>query len=109
MPYIFEPPIAYDNPPTLGDVRRVVNSHAKFKPGQARGRSVLKVNDTFPWLWLFPDITLYPAEIYYITIDTPTIDQVNAAMAAYLGGHIYEVSALEAESLISAGYVVVNT
>lgn len=36
----------------------------------------------------------------------PTIDEIAAADAAYLGGHIYEVDEDEATALVAAGYVV---
>lgn len=42
----------------------------------------------------------------YQTVDMPTDVQVNQAAAVYLGGHVYDVSAGEAEALTTAGYEV---
>lgn len=87
--WYFEPPVAYDNPPTLADPRpRYINAHARWKGGQPRGRSVLKHGNV------------------YTVIDTPTVDQMAAADIAYQGGHIYEVTAEEAYYLHSAGFNV---
>ena len=36
----------------------------------------------------------------------PTPEQIDAAEICYLGGHVYEVDADEAESLTAAGYTV---
>lgn len=72
--WYFEPPVVNDLPPTLPGVRhRVINSHAKWKGGQRRGRSVLKLDGV------------------YQIIDTPTVDQTHAATEVYMGGHIYQV------------------
>lgn len=84
MPY-FEPPIVYDLPPTLPG-RGIVNSHAKWKGGQRRGRSVLKKDGI------------------YTTVDVPTSDQTLAADIYYAGGHVYEISQAEYDALIAAGY-----
>lgn len=84
--YFFEPPIAYDLPPTLPPLNRRINSHAKWKPGQRRGRSVLKTAGVFT------------------TVDVPTVDQTNAADEYYAGGHIYEINVLQAADLLAAGY-----
>lgn len=87
--WFFEPPIAYDLPPTLPDPRpRYINAHAKWKGGQRRGRSVLKHGSV------------------YTIVDTPTVDQMAAADIAYQGGHIYEVSVEEAYALFTAGFNV---
>ena len=87
--FTFEPPVAYDLPPTLPNPRpRYINAHAKWKPGQRRGRSVLKSGST------------------YTIVDSPTVDQTNSADAHYLGGHIYTVTQEEANSLSAAGFAV---
>ena len=87
--WYFEPPVAYDLPPTLPNPRpRYINAHARWKGGQRRGRSVLKHGST------------------YTIVDTPTVDQMAAADIAYQGGHIYEVSVEEAYYLHSAGFNV---
>lgn len=87
MPY-FEPPIAYDLPPTLPGARGVINSHARWKKGQRRGRSVLKTAGV------------------YKTVDSPTVDETKAADIYYAGGHIYEVSDAERLALEAAEYTV---
>lgn len=111
--WFFEPPIAYDLPPTLPDPRpRYLNAHAKWKGGQRRGRTVLKITSDaaalFPSDNLFPSDSLYPStEISrYVTVDTPTVDQIAAAKVAYQGGHIYEITAEEAYNLQLAGFSV---
>ena len=87
--FTFEPPIAYDLPPTLPDPRpRYINAHARWKGGQRRGRTVLKIAGT------------------YSLVDTPTVDQTNSADAVYMGGHIYTVDQTEADALSAAGYTV---
>lgn len=112
--YYFEPPIAYDLPPTLPEPTRprYINAHAKWKGGQRRGRTVLKYTTTslYPLIDLFPEVDLYPLSeagtVVYVTVDTPTVDQMAAADFAYQGGHIYTVSNEEAENLINAGYAI---
>lgn len=42
----------------------------------------------------------------YVTVEHPTNEQIDAAAIAYLGGHVYEVSDDEADSLTAAGYEV---
>lgn len=87
--YYFEPPIAYDLPPTLPNPRpRYLNAHAKWKGGQRRGRSVLKLDGA------------------YVIIDTPTVDQTIAADEVYQGGHVYTVTAITAQALTDAGFTV---
>lgn len=87
--FYFEPPIAYDLPPTLPHPRpKYLNAHARWKGGQRRGRSVLKLNGV------------------YVTIDTPTVDQTLAASEVYMGGHIYTINNITADALVAAGYVV---
>ena len=87
--WFFEPPIAYDNPPTLPrPIPKYINAHARWKGGQRRGRSVLKTGST------------------YTIIDTPSQDQMDAADITYLGGHIYEVTTQEAYELWLAGFNV---
>jgi hypothetical protein len=85
----FEPPVAYDTPTYLPDTPRGPALFlARWMNPRARGRTVLKVGST------------------YRTVDTPTVDEVNAADIAYLGGHIYTVTSTEAAALTAAGYVV---
>jgi hypothetical protein len=87
--FYFEPPIAYDNPPTLPrPVPKYINAHARWKGGQRRGRSVLKEAGV------------------YRTVDTPTVDETLAAEEVYMGGHIYTIPNTIAEALSTAGYVV---
>lgn len=88
--YYFEPPVVFDLPPTLPPpVRpRYINAHARWKGGQRRGRSVLKVAGV------------------YSTIDTPTVDQTISATEVYQGGHIYTIPRVIAQSLVDAGYTV---
>lgn len=87
--YLFEPPVALDNPPTLPNPRpRYINAFAKWQGGQRRGRTVLKTGSS------------------YLTVDSPTIDQCNSADATYLGGHIYTVTQTEANALSAHGYIV---
>lgn len=88
--WYFEPPVAYDLPPTLPEPTRprYLNAHAKWKGGQRRGRSVLKHGNT------------------YTIVDTPTVDQMAAADIAYQGGHVYEVTPEEAYYLHAAGFNV---
>jgi hypothetical protein len=52
----------------------------------ARGRSVLKLAGS------------------YVTIDTPTQAQLDAATEAYLGGHLHVVTQVVADALTAAGY-----
>lgn len=88
--FYFEPPVAYDLPPTLPNPRpRYINAHARWKGGQRRGRSVLKLDGN------------------YITIDTPTVDQTLAATEVYMGGHIYLITDVIADALVAAGYTVI--
>lgn len=87
--FYFEPPIAYDLPPTLPHPRpRYLNAHARWKGGQRRGRSVLKLNGV------------------YVTKDTPTVDETLAATEVYMGGHIYTINNITADALVAAGYAV---
>ena len=114
MPF-FEPPIVYDNPPFLPTTKGRVLTYARHRALQPRGRTVLKISppgDTvrYPLLTLFPDVDVFPQEVsdppIYITVDGPTVDQVNAATIAYLGGHIYYVDDTEAAALTAAGFTV---
>lgn len=86
MPTFF-PPTADTVPPI--DHRRSGPEYWLFRHYKARacGRSVLKAADGT-----------------YSTVDTPTQDQIDASAVAYLGGHVYEVSADEAAALTAAGY-----
>lgn len=87
--YLFEPPVALDNPPTLPNPKpKYINSYARWKGGQRRGRTVLRTGSS------------------YLTVDSPTIDQCNAADSVYLGGHVYTVTQAEANSLSAHGYSV---
>ncbi len=112
--FYFSPPVVYDNPPTLPEPTRPrwINAHAKWKGGQARGRSILKYTGAlvYPSDTLFPDDTdLFPSDIdaaSYVVVDTPTVDQMAAAEFTYLGGHIYTVTSTEAENLINAGFTI---
>lgn len=85
--FYFEPPVAYDNPPTLPGAG-IINSHARWKGGQRRGRSVLRISGS------------------YQTIDTPTVDQISSATEVYQGGHVYLITNIEADRLVTAGYIV---
>lgn len=40
----------------------------------------------------------------YETVVTPTVDEVNDAEEAYLGGHVYEIDQATADALTAAGY-----
>lgn len=112
--YYFEPPIAYDLPPTLPEPTRprYLNAHAKWKGGQRRGRTVLKYTGSlvYPSDTLFPDTAdLFPlieGQVTYVTVDTPTVDQMAAADFAYQGGHVYVVANDEAENLVNAGFTI---
>ena len=42
----------------------------------------------------------------YTALENPTNEQIDAAAIAYIGGHVYDVSAEEADSLTAAGYEV---
>lgn len=87
--WLFEPPVAYDLPPTLPNPRpKYINAYARWKGGQRRGRTVLKNGSV------------------YTTVDSPTVDQIAAADEAYLGGHIYTVDGVVANNLVAAGYSV---
>ena len=88
--FMFEPPIAYDLPPTLPEPTRprYLNAHARWKGGQRRGRTVLKNSGV------------------YTIVDTPTVDQINSADIAYQGGHVYTIDSDEAFALIAAGFTV---
>jgi hypothetical protein len=89
--YYFEPPIAYDLPPTLPNPRpRYINAHARWKGGQRRGRSVLKIAGE------------------YTIIDTPTVDQIASADEVYQGGHVYTITAAIANGLVAAGFTVTS-
>lgn len=87
--YTFEPPVAYDNPPTLPNPRpRYINAYARWQRGQARGRSVLKNSGV------------------YTVVNTPTVEQTLLADIYYAGGHIYTVDQEEANALSAAGFTV---
>lgn len=87
--FYFEPPIAYDLPPTLPHPRpRYINAHARWKGGQRRGRSVLIKSGV---------VTV---------LDTPTVDQTLAADYVYMGGHVYVIPDTEANILSAAGLIV---
>jgi hypothetical protein len=42
----------------------------------------------------------------YVTVASPSPEQVADAAAVYTGGHVYEVSLVEADALTAAGYEV---
>ena len=87
--WIFEPPVVFDAPPTVANPRpKYINAYARWKGGQARGRSVL--------------ITAGVCQV----IDTPTVDQTLAADKYYAGGHVYVVSTTEADILSACGLTV---
>ena len=112
--FTFSPPIVYDVPPTLpGDPR---NRLAKWYNNRARGRSILKLTDAttalYPSNALYPSDSLFPlittgADTYMI-VDTPTVDQMAAAVFTYMGGRIYNIDADEANSLLNAGFSVIQ-
>ncbi len=111
--WIFRPPIAYDNPPTLPEPTRprYLNAHAKWKGGQARGRNVLKyaAPGLFPSEFLFPSESVFPGvsgNPTYVIVDTLTVDQMAAADFTYQGGHVYEITGQEAYYLNAAGFTV---
>lgn len=85
---IFSPPVVFDVPTLLPETRGAARHLFKWYKPRARGRTVLKEDGV------------------YRTVDTPTISEVNAADIAYLGGHVYQVSDEEADSLRAAGYDV---
>lgn len=87
--FYFEPPVVYDRPTTIHPPRpKYINAYARWQGGQARGRSVLRTGSNVQ------------------VIDTPTVDQTNAADAYYAGGHIYVIDNNEAEILSAAGLTV---
>lgn len=69
-------------------VSRVANDLAGRFRGVPVGMSVLKLNGT------------------YVTINGPTMDQINAATEYYPGGHDNTVDFATAQALISAGYTL---
>lgn len=62
--------------------------YARHRPSGPRGRTVLKNGGV------------------YTTLDSPTVDQVNAADIAYLGGHWYYVTGAEEAALLAAGFTL---
>lgn len=44
----------------------------------------------------------------YVTVENPSNEDIQNATAAYLGGHEYEVDAMEASALTAAGYEVIT-
>lgn len=112
--FTFQPPIVYDVPPTLpGDPR---NRLAKWYNNRPRGRSVLKLTDAttalYPSNALYPSDSLFPlittGSDTYMIVDTPTVDQMAAAVFTYMGGRIYNIDADEANSLLNAGFAVIQ-
>ncbi len=92
--YTFEPPHDDQGPRQLSEygrrragVSKVANQLSGYYGGP-RSFSVLKLNGT------------------YVTIQGPTMDQVDAATEYYAGGHIHEVDADIAAELEAAGYEV---
>jgi hypothetical protein len=89
--YRFEPPVVAEVPRTAGGP----GSHDRFWSHIRRGGvggTVLKHMDGT-----------------YSTVVSPTTAEMQAAAAAYLGGHVYYVSAAEAAALIAAGYTVMES
>jgi len=85
----FSPPAVYDVPRVTVD--SVDPGRQLFKRYSAlpRGRSVLHMRDGT-----------------FIELDNPTGDQIAAALFAYIGGHIYDITDAEAALLVAAGYHV---
>lgn len=63
--------------------------YARHRPSGPRGRTVLKNGSV------------------YTTLDSPTVDQVNSANIAYLGGHWYYVFGAEEAALTAAGFTLI--
>lgn len=95
----FSPPTSVDLPTTSPEAPALANRLFRFyAPRGPRGRSVLKNSDNT-----------------YTTYDSPTQDQIDAAKvvtwpdgsrapAAYIGGHVYDVTSQEYADLTAAGY-----
>jgi len=85
----FSPPAVYDVPRVTVD--SVDPGRQLFKRYSAlpRGRSVLHMRDGS-----------------FIVLDNPTGDQIAAALFAYIGGHIYDITDAEAALLVAAGFEV---
>lgn len=86
----FSPPTVLANPPYLPDTGPPEIFNARYFQFRPVGTTVLKVGTSYT--------TYQPYEV--------TVDQVNAATIAYLGGHVYTVDTAEASALIAAGYTV---
>jgi hypothetical protein len=85
--YIFEPTIAYDNPPTLPSTKPPARDLWRWYKARARGRTVIqRANGTF------------------YTTDMPTSAELDSALNYYLGGHVYVITQAEADALTAAGY-----
>lgn len=84
--YTFSPPVQYSGIRVPAWSRGPERAFFSRASNMAVGRSVLKIDGT------------------YVTIDTPTVDQINSATEYYAGGHIYTVDSLVAAALTAAGY-----
>lgn len=94
----FEPPVVQDLPMVITDpvTARQNPLHNRlfrhYSPAH-RGRSVLKLKAA-------------DGSYTYTTVDYPTTDQIDAAPAHWLGGHVYEVDDTEGYYLAAYGYNV---
>lgn len=84
----FRPPTQNDTPTVLPE-RHPGNALMRHYQPRPRGRTVLR-----------------RADGTYETVDTPTTDDIDAALEAYIGGHIYPVDDDTATRLTDAGYTV---
>ena len=84
----FQPPYADHVPPVAYDraVDPLAIRLARHYKSRARGQSVLKLDGV------------------YVTVETPSQDQMDAASEVYQGGHVYTVSQTVADALETAGY-----
>lgn len=81
----FQPPAVLDVP-TILPTRHPGNAVMRHFGPYPRGRTVLKTAGV------------------YRTVDTPTLDDINAATEVYMGGHIHVVTQAVADALTAAGY-----
>lgn len=70
-------------------------------PGRVERRGEHPVFGRLP---LTRGVSLLRASGIYTQVEDPAAEAVEAAEAAYLGGHVYEVTDEEAASLTAAGY-----
>lgn len=79
---------------------------AQFEPPTIRRRMDTR-DRLFSRMSLDEGLTVLKSPLgSYTTVTNPTPEQIDAAEICYLGGHVYEVDADEAESLTAAGYTV---